>query len=147
MDNLALRDKLFTQLTRDEGKSATVYTDSRGFQTIGIGRLVDARKPGSGLRDVEIAFMLQNDIEDRINALIAKLPWFGGLNDARKGALLNMAFQLGTEKLMTFVNMLAALRDERFHEAYSHAKESDWAKQTPERAERVARQLETGEWQ
>ena len=94
MDNLALRDKLFTQLTRDEGKSATVYTDSRGFQTIGIGRLVDERKPGAGLRDVEIAFMLQNDIEDRVNALSSRLPWFNGLNDAQPDQLWTLAATL-----------------------------------------------------
>lgn len=147
MDSLGLRDKLHAQLTGDEGVRRCVYTDKFGYATIGIGRLIDPRKPGAGLRDVEIAFMLQNDIEDRIVALCNVLPWFSKLDEARQGALLNMSFQLGVNGLLGFKNMLAAVRDGRYAEAEAHALNSAWAKQTPERAERVALQLKTGVWQ
>jgi lysozyme len=54
-----------------------------------VGRLIDPSKPGAGLRDDEITFLLNNDIDDRINALQKALPWFQNLDDARKGVLIN----------------------------------------------------------
>jgi lysozyme len=40
------------QLTREEGKRRSAYQDHLGYWTIGVGRLIDARK-GGGLSDEE----------------------------------------------------------------------------------------------
>jgi len=45
------------------------------------------------------------------------------------------------------VPALAAVRDERFANAAALMLQSLWAKQTPARANRMARQMESGEWQ
>lgn len=140
--------RLRKQIEGDEGRRACVYQDHLGYDTIGIGRLVDSRKPGAGLRDSEIDFLFNNDVQDRELQLAKQLPWFMGLNDARRAALVNMSFQLGVAGLLGFPRMLACLRDERWAEAETHALDSKWAKQdTPKRAARVARQLRTGEWE
>lgn len=141
-------NRLRQQLEGDEGRRKQAYQDHLGFWTIGIGRLVDARKAGSGLRDVEIDFMFENDVRDRELELARRIPWFMKLNEPRRAALVNMSFQLGVDGLLGFPRMLGALRDERWHEAETHAIDSKWAKQdTPKRAARVARQLRTGEWE
>lgn len=143
---MSLTDNLRAQLRHDEGEKPTAYQDHLGFWTIGIGRLIDARKPGSGLRPSEIAFMLQNDIEDRVNALTKHLPWFSTLDEARQGVLLNMAFQMGVDGLLGFKNTLAMIEAGRYEEAAAGMLQSKWAQQTPNRAARLSTQMKTGKW-
>ena len=142
-----MKSELIRQLRGDEGCKATVYKDSLGYWTIGVGRLVDPSKPGAGLRSSEIDFMLNNDVDDRINALHKVLPWFQDLDDARKGVLLNMSFQLGVEGLLGFTNTLKAVKDGRYADASAGMLQSKWASQTPARAKRLAEQMKTGKWQ
>jgi lysozyme len=135
------------QLRGDEDERACVYRDHLGYFTIGVGRLVDARKPGAGLRPVEISFLLQNDMDDRIDALMRRLPWFQNLDDARKGVLLNMSFQMGVEGLLGFERTLALVRDGKYENAAHAMLQSKWAQQTPARAQRMAEQMRSGVWQ
>mgnify|MGYP000930691695 FL=1 len=137
---------LAQQLRRDEGIKPSAYQDHLGFWTIGVGRLIDARK-GGGLRPDEIEYLLANDIKDRARALLAALPWFGALDDARQGVLLNMAFQLGTAGLLAFKNTLDQVRLGQYKRAAEMMLQSKWATQTPERAARLAKQMESGAWQ
>jgi len=142
-----MRQELIRQLKGDEDVRSQVYKDSLGFFTIGVGRLVDDRKPGSGLRPVEIDFMLNNDVDDRINALQKALPWFQNLDDVRQGVLLNMAFQMGTDCLLGFKNTLEMVRQGQYSQAADAMLQSKWAQQTPNRAKRLSDQMRTGTWQ
>lgn len=142
-----MRYELTRQLIGDEGRRKCVYKDHLGFATIGIGRLVDDRKPGAGLRDSEMEFMLRNDIDDRVEELTRRLPWFQNLDDARRGALLNMSFQLGVDGLMEFKRTLALVESGKYEDAARNMLVSLWAQQTSERAKRMAEQMKTGKWQ
>jgi lysozyme len=142
-----MKTELARQLKGDEDERPCVYQDHLGFWTIGIGRLVDGRKNGAGLRPDEIRYLLQNDIDDRIEALTRALPWFQNLDDVRKGCLLNMAFQLGTDGLLGFKNTLALIRDGKYAEAAEAMLLSRWAEQTPARAKRLSEQMRSGQWQ
>ena len=139
-------EKLTAQLRRDEGTRETAYQDHLGFWTIGVGRLIDSRKPGAGLRPDEIDYLLRNDINDRVSALQKALPWFAKLDNARQGVLINMAFQMGTAGLLGFSYTLGLVRDGKYAEAAAQMLKSKWAGQTPERAKRLAEQMKTGEW-
>lgn len=134
------------QLIREEGRRKAAYQDHLGYWTIGVGRLIDGRK-GGGLSDAEIDTLLENDITKASLALRQELPWFDQLNEARRAVLIQMAFQMGVAGLLAFKQTLAAARDERFSTAAENMRQSLWAKQTPERAKRLAYQMETGEWQ
>jgi lysozyme len=147
MEGWEVKTELERQLRGDEGVEPCVYPDHLGFATIGVGRLVDKRKPGAGLRSHEISYLLHNDIDDRIDALTRRLPWFQNLDDARRGVLLNMAFQLGVDGLLKFVNTLKLIEDGKYDLAAHAMLQSLWAKQTPERAQRMADQMRTGQWQ
>lgn len=138
--------RIIEQLRRDEGEKLQAYQDHLGYWTIGVGRLIDARK-GGGISAQESAYLLNNDISRVDQALRSALPWFGQLDEVRQAALINMGFQLGTAGLLEFKRTLACVRDGRFAEAETHALASKWAQQTPARAKRVARQLASGEWQ
>lgn len=139
-------EKLTEQLRRDEGVKATAYQDHLGYWTIGVGRLIDSRKPGAGLRPDEIDYLLRNDINDRVQALKNALPWFLALDEARCGVLVNMAFQLGTAGLLGFKSTLALIAAGKYAEAAEQMLKSRWAKQTPARANRLSEQMKTGEW-
>ena len=136
---------LITQLRREEGVSRHAYQDHLGYWTIGVGRLIDARK-GGGLSDQEVDYLLRNDVS-RFNAeVMAALPWVKELNEARQAVLIGMAFQMGTAGLLQFRNTLNAVRDNRWFDAAEGMLASRWAQQTPGRASRMAKQMETGEW-
>lgn len=137
--------ELTKQLRADEGVVSHAYQDHLGYWTIGVGRLIDKRK-GGGLRPFEIDYLLRNDIEDRINELTKRLPWFQNLDDARRGVLLNMSFQMGVDGLMQFRNTLEMIKQGDYDKAADGMLNSLWARQTPERAKRLSIQMRTGAW-
>jgi lysozyme len=137
---------LITQLRREEGVSRHAYQDHLGFWTIGVGRLIDQRK-GGGLSDEEVDYLLRNDAARFESEVLKALPWAAALNEPRLAVLIGMAFQMGTAGLLGFKQTLAAIRDEHYPHAAALMLQSKWAEQTPARAKRMARQIETGEWQ
>jgi lysozyme len=60
--------------------------------------------------------------------------------------LVGMAFQMGTEGLLKFKNTLAMVQAGDYESAAKGMLQSLWARQTPERAARMAKQMRTGEW-
>lgn len=142
-----MKSELARQLRGEEGTRACAYKDSEGWLTIGVGRLVDSRKPGAGLRPDEITYLLNNDIDACLNDLGKRLPWFQNLDDARKGVLAAMAFQMGVDGLLGFKTTLALVKDGKYENAAHAMLQSKWATQTPERAKRMAEQMRVGRWQ
>lgn len=135
-----------TRLLRgEEGEVLTEYKDHLGYSTIGVGRLIDARK-GGGITAEESAYLLSNDIQKKLSELERKLPWIKELDEARRGVLLSMAFQMGTAGLLGFKNTLEMVRTGRYTDAAKGMLNSLWAKQTPQRAKRHSEQMRTGKW-
>lgn len=134
------------QIRSDEGCVLHAYQDHLGYWTIGYGRLLDKRK-GGGISQYEAEVLLQHDLDRKLAELRDRLPWFDKLDDPRKGVLLNMAFQLGVAGLMNFKNTLAKVEAGDYEGAAVNMMKSKWASQTPNRAKRMAKQMETGQWQ
>lgn len=84
-------------------------------------------------------------IAEAVSDLDRHAPWWRSLCDARQDVLANMAYQMGWGRLSKFHMMLAAAMAHKYEDAARHMLDSRWAKQTPARAERLARQLRTGE--
>ena len=137
---------LIQQLRREEGVVRHVYQDHLGFWTIGAGRLVDERK-GGGLSDDEIDYLLRNDVNRFTAEVLTALPWVARLDEARQAVVIGMAFQMGTAGLLGFKNTLAFIKAGQYALAAKGMLASKWAQQTPDRARRMAKQMETGEWQ
>lgn len=134
------------QLERDEGCVLHAYPDHLGYWTIGIGRLIDKRKGGSITRE-EALYLLRNDIKRIEFDLLENLPWAAQLEPIRYYVLVNMAFNMGVKGLLGFKNTLKAVRRRDWEEAAIGIMNSLYATQVPERAERLAKQMITGEWQ
>jgi len=130
------------QLERDEGVRKDVYYDTMNIPTIGIGFNLK-----EGLSYEEIDLIFRHRWDGLRKELLGRAPWAAELDEARFGALMNMAYNLGMPKLMMFANMLSALRLKEWAKARDHALNSIWASQVGARAVRIAKQFETGEWQ
>jgi len=121
-----------------------------GHKTIGIGHNLDVKPAFNGQRIPDIIsdqvcdLIFDRDLNDTITQL--NFVWLANtkLDPARRDAVINMCFQLGVNGAMKFKLMLNALERSDWVAAKAHALDSSWAKQTPERAERVAEQLLTG---
>jgi lysozyme len=135
--------RLIEQVKRDEGFRQYPYADSVGVQTIGYGRnLQDV-----GIRESEAAELLINDLSAAWDDCQRLIPCFKDLDDARKAALVNMAFNLGISRLAGFRGMLAALAVDDWETAAREALDSRWAKQVGARALRLSEQIRTGIFQ
>ena len=134
------------QLIDEEGEVLHAYQDHLGYWTIGVGILIDKRK-GGGLRKEESDFILNNRIRLKTAEVEKALPWSKDLDEPRKAVLIGMAFQMGTDGLLGFKNTLKMIERRQYKEAGEGMLNSLWAKQTPARAKRMAKQMETGTWQ
>lgn len=131
-------------LLRDEGYRRSCYLDSLGYHTIGIGRMIDARR-GGGISYEEALYLLKTDIARVVNSLSAQIPFWNLLNPVRQAVLISMAFQMGVPGLLAFRNTLKAVREERWNDAAASMNSSKWASQTPLRASRLAEAMRTGD--
>jgi lysozyme len=130
-------DDLVADLKREEGWRPDLYKDHLGFWTIGYGFLVDPEK-GGGL-PLEIGeYWLRYEVDRRVAALSARWTAFDEQPPPVQRALGQMAYQLGVNGTLAFRKMLAALEQGDRITAAREALDSNWARQTPERARRVA---------
>lgn len=138
---------LVGQLLRDEEEVLHAYPDSLGFWTIGVGHLIDSRK-GGGIPQSISRQLLALDIERAQTQLSETFPWTDALDAVRRGALVNMTFQMGIRGLGQFHGMLQALQQGDYVGAAVAGLDSIWARaQTPARAHRLMQQIQTGVWQ
>ena len=127
-------NQIISDLERDEGVRLKPYLDTVGKTTIGIGRnLTD-----NGITAAEAKVLLQNDLFRVANELDRVAPWWREMSQVRQNALVNMAFNLGLPRLLTFKKMMVALENGNFEIAWAEAMGSKWAAQVGERANRIA---------
>ena len=121
-------------LEKHEGLRLTVYIDSVGKATIGIGRnLVDR-----GISREEAYYMLYNDINYFRSELQKKLPWFDSQPDDVKTVMIDMAFNLGIYGFLNFKNTLKHIQNKEYKLASEDMLNSLWAKQVGVRAIELA---------
>lgn len=135
--------RLEQQLKRHEGVSLKLYKCTSDKNTIGFGRNLDDR----GITAIEAQMMLQTDIEYLFSILPKRIKCFNYLTKPRADALVNMAFNLGVNGLLKFKKMLAAIEMGDYVTASKEMLDSKWAKQVGERANELARQMASGEYE
>lgn len=146
MNTPVARD-LRSMLEREEGREHEAYPDpltGGAPWTIGVGHTGPEVHEGLVWTDAQIDAALDVDIL-RAERICNTLPWFGTLDPVRQAVLIGMAFQMG-HGLMDFHHALASIGGERWLDAKEALLDSAWARQTPDRAERMADQIETGQW-
>ena len=142
------------QLRRDEEERQFAYDDAtsltlgkgatlKGNLSIGVGRNLSAK----GISQKERDFLLANDIQDATVGLEANFPWAMQLDEVRKGAMLNLTFNIGIHGLSGFHNFLAAMKDGRWPDARAALIDSAADHEEPARIARLGLQIESGWWQ
>lgn len=145
--------KLIDQLKYEEGLRLNAYICPAGYLTIGYGHNLEAMPRFNGTpiaHTIDKALakeLLIFDLQRTSKTLIAAWPPILELDQARRDACYNMAFQLGPFGFMRFKRMREALRQKDWAKAKAEALDSKWAREdSPARAERVAEQLLTGDY-
>lgn len=139
---MKLEQLIEVDLIDHEGFRSAAYKDHLGYLTIGIGRMIDARR-GGGITLDEARGLLRNDIHRCVEDLRRELPWFERAPEGVRRALVNMCFQMGIGSaakgsgLLGFKNTLNMIKAGQYQEAADNALKSKWAAQTPKRAQEV----------
>jgi GH24 family phage-related lysozyme (muramidase) len=116
-----------------------VYTDSLGYETVGMGRLLSR-----GFSRDEIELMRDNDLDEAIKDLI-QFPWFQEMNDARQTAVVSWRFNLGSTRWRKWTATIGFLvRRDYAGAARQFRTNRRYFAQVGSRAEWIARVLETG---
>lgn len=138
------------ELKLDEGLRLTAYKDSLGNWTIGYGHLMrmpyDVGGDPTTITLQEAEDLFETDFEEAISDAQSAVPFFNALDGPRKGALVNMAFQLGATKLSGFHGTLAAMDEQDWNGAAKNVMNSLYARQARARATRIAYRIRTGEY-
>lgn len=131
------------ELLKDEGLSLIPYLDSNGNWTIGVGHKL---KSECGPITLEYAGkLLAEDIKIARDAAARIVPSFSELCEERQFVLISMAFQLGPTGLKGFKKMLLAIENRAYTVASQEMLDSKWhRKDSPKRAERLAKIMKTG---
>jgi lysozyme len=141
------RELMKKQLEIHEGLRLRPYRDTVGKLTIGVGRNLD----DVGLSREEAYLLLDADIARAEKDLDVGLPWWRQLDPVRQRVLLDMAFNMGMgsaaigKGLLSFINTLRAVKEERYQDAADGMMLSMWAQQVKTRAVTLSGMMRTGE--
>ncbi len=132
-------------IEEEEGRIPYAYPDHLGFLTIGVGHLIDARK-GGRIPDFIISDLLEYDLDTCIGQARTLAGW-EQLNDVQRAAVVSMVFQLGIGGVKGFRKFCGALAAGDIKGAAREGRDSKWWREdTPKRAERQMKMLESGIW-
>lgn len=122
------------RLLKDEGFKAYPYQDHLGNWTFGHGLTWISEQES---KEIAKGRMLAN-----FKDLSARLPWFAHSHPVVQGVLVNMSYQMGVDGVMKFRKTLDYLHEQDYGNAAVEMLDSKWAKQTPNRAERMSKRIE-----
>lgn len=154
MERIEYDETFLAQLKRHEGFSLEAYLCSAGVLTIGWGHNCKAQ-PVPGVQKVGDVIsrgtaenLLYGDVKAVADELDDRLPWWRELIEPRQAVLLNMAFNMGVPRLLTFRKALRAMSARCWNEAAHEMLDSRWAEQQVKgRSAELATQMVLGAWQ
>jgi GH24 family phage-related lysozyme (muramidase) len=153
----------------DEGDKGQPYQDSRKIWTVARGHNLEANglPPGifadapdglpwpdclgflqirGGVTTKEDAALFAYDLHDNCSWLESK-PWWPAVNDPRRAALYDMAFNLGPAAMQTFTTFLGLIGTGLWDAAANDLEfKTKVAKELPARYGRLESIIRTGEW-
>ena len=126
----------------NDRKSLSLHKCSSGKWTIGYGHNLE----DNGISESTAEFMLSEDIETARRGLkkVFTNEDLKYIDEVRFNALVDMMFQLGLNKFRGFKNMTASIKVGDWLNVASHAMDSKWYKQCPNRASEIVRMLQFG---
>lgn len=124
-------------MIEDEGERLSVYVDTVGKLTIGIGHNL-SDKPISKLVS---RTMFMEDLADAIDDVHHVCSIYDELSRPRQLVMINLAFNLGRERLRKFVRFLNAVHQYDWNDAANEILNSKAARDLPTRYDRLAKMM------
>jgi len=157
------RSHFLDKLIDHEGMVLTVYKDSLGIDTIGIGRNLKDRGISReeldyldipnmevvyehGISEADARYLALNDIAIVENELCRVHNCVENLDSVRQLVLMDMAFNMGVPRLCKFVKMWNAIHEEKWEAASREMLDSKWARQVGRRAKILSDAMANGEF-
>lgn len=145
--------KLSAQVKASEGYRLEAYRCTSGALTVGYGHNCDASpvhgvtKPGDRINKAAAERIFEQDLAAAVWAVRRALPWATDLDSPRQAVLYDMGFNMGLGGLLSFKNTLRFIQAGDYTKASRNMLQNKWARQVGNRAVRLSRQMDTGEWQ
>jgi len=139
--------QLIDELKADEGVKNEIYLDHLGLPTLGVGHLIRESDPEYGLEvgthidDERVNELFNQDIETTLIECGHLYPNFDNLPDEAQKIIANMMFNMGRPRLSRFHKMKKAVDSSDWIEAANQMLDSKWAKQVPNRANRLIERM------
>ena len=136
-------EELKEQIKEHEGFVPRTYKDSLGKRTIGFGHLCVEPEQWDDDKEYtreELERVFDKDFDEALKnaeSLIGERS----INFIAKQVIIEMVFQLGIGGVGKFKKMWSALDNEDYGEASFQMMDSLWAKQTPNRAEKLSQKM------
>jgi lysozyme len=131
-------DDVVENIKRHEGFRMDVYEDSLGFDTIGYGFKISSLD----LTPQEAEMILRRKLIDLADNIRGQFKWFGQMPATVQDVVLEMCYQLGIAGFADFRQTIGRLTLKDFNGASECMRNSLWYKQTPVRAEELAKKME-----
>lgn len=155
---------IYDLFTMEEGWREKPYLCSEGYPTVGFGFKLGPK--GAALSNYSFRLPrtagevwmrcylddMVADIDSSHPAINAALQALASkataslYNDPRCAVLLSMCYQMGLEGVDAFSNTLKFMQSGDYIKAAINMLASKWSKQSPNRAQRHAKQMQTGQW-
>ena len=130
-------DREVEEIALDEGVRLKAYKDTEGIWTIGYGHTKGV-KQGDTTTKAQALKWLEEDVTDALVDAEFLCPDWEHMSGPRKGVMVNMAFNLGRDRLAGFKNTLRYIAERNYDRASTNMMLSKWASQVKGRAERLA---------
>lgn len=127
-------------IKKHEGFRSKPYICTAGKMTIGYGRNIE----DIGISEQEATFLIKNDINRSIIELEFIFSDFNTFSENRQNALIDMIFNLGSNRFNSFKKMIKAINKNDWNEASIQAENSKWHNQVKNRALTIERLLKHG---
>ena len=138
-------DRLLESVKKHEGYRNKVYLDTLGKRTVGVGHLCveDFWEDYKEYEEKFLMTILEHDLSTAIKGANDLMAEHGcmDINEKAHEILIEMVFQLGKTGVSKFKNMWKALAEHNYVGASFEMLDSRWAKQTPNRANAMAKTM------
>ena len=142
------KEQLREEIAEDEGCKFEIYLDHLGLPTFGIGALVKDDDPecgqpvGTPVDEERVRQRFNLDIAVTIEDCKILYDDFDDLPEECQHIIANMMFNMGRPRLSRFHKMKKAVDNGDWVEASVQMKDSLWARQVPNRADRLVKRME-----
>lgn len=142
--------RLENRIKQDEGFSSQVYPDTQGIPTIGYGSTKLFGTPVTWkqvpITVKQATIQLRADIYGAIVDAHDLFPRIEEMNAVRQEVLVNMAYNLGRDRLSKFHKLRYAANKLDYPGMAREMLDSAWYSQVGERSRRLVKAMKHGQW-